>query len=89
MVGGTTSEEDQASATTDGIHVVAETTEEDLACLEVDTTTHGVEDRLCLLVDLLEHEVGVSSLGDGIELHLESLNGEGRVSTVSVSEESK
>ena len=87
VVGGTTSKEDQAPATTDGVDVVGETSEEDFTGLEINTATHGVEDGLSLLVDLLEHEVGISSFGDGVELHLEGLNGEGRVSAVSVSEE--
>ena len=47
--------------------------------LEVDASAHRVEDGLGLLVDLLQHVVGVSGLGDGVEFHLEGLNGERRV----------
>lgn len=75
MVGGTTSKEDQTPATSDGGDIVAKSSKDNLTSLKIDTTTHSVEDGLRLLVDFLEHVVGVSSLGDGVEFHLEGVDG--------------
>lgn len=71
----TASTKDNSPATTDDRQVRAETTQSDDVLVKVDTTTHGVDDRLGLLVDLLLHEVVELALHDLGKLDLEGFDG--------------
>ncbi len=82
MVRGTTGGHDDSSAATNGVEEGSKTTELDLARVKVDTSTHGVDDRLWLLVDLLLHEVVERALHDLGKLHLEGLDGSHRAEAV-------
>ena len=75
VVRGTASNEDDSAATTDGGDVLLETTQSDSLVLNVETTTHSVDDGLGLLENLLLHEVVVTALHDLLELDLDGLNG--------------
>ena len=48
-----------------------DSTEPDRHVVEVDPSSHGVEDRLRLLEDLLQHERVERALHDLLNLHLE------------------
>lgn len=74
VVRGTASDEDDSAATTDGGDVLLETTKVDSLVLEVQTTTHGVDDRLWLLENLLLHKVVELALHDLLELNLDGLD---------------
>jgi hypothetical protein len=75
VVRGTASNEDDPAASPDGGEVLAETTKGDGLVDGVETTTHGVDNRLGLLEDLLLHEVVEAALHDLLELDLKSLDG--------------
>ena len=74
VVRGTASNEDDTAASADGGDVRAETTESDSLVGNVETTTHGVDDGLGLLENLLLHEVVELTLHDLLELELEGLD---------------
>ena len=74
MITSSTSNEDDTSASTDRGDVGAETTQGDSPVLDVQTTTHSVDDGLGLLKDLLLHEVVELALHDLLELKLEGLD---------------
>lgn len=76
--------EEQPPPTPDDRKIRLETTEHDGAAVKVDSTTHGVDDRFGLLVDLLLHKVVVLALHDFGELDLEGLDSsDGREAVVS------
>lgn len=75
VVRGTASNEDDPAAAADCGEVLAEATKGDGLVLDIETTTHGVDNRLGLLEDLLLHEVVEAALHDLLELDLEGLNG--------------
>lgn len=75
MITSTASNEDDTTASSDGCNVRAETTKGDGLVLEIQTTSHGVDNRLGLLENLLLHEVVELALHDLLELELESLDG--------------
>lgn len=75
VVAGTTSNENDSAAATDGWKVRAETAEGNCLVRNVETTTHGVDNRLGLLENLLLHEVVKLALHDLLELKLKSLDG--------------
>jgi hypothetical protein len=75
MVGSTAGDEDDPPASPDGGEVLAETTEGDGLVDSIQTTTHGVDDGLGLLEDLLLHEVVEAALHDLLELNLKRLDG--------------
>ena len=66
--------EDDTATAADDVEVSAETTKGDTMLVDVYTTTHGVDDRLRLLVDLLLHEVIELALHDLRELDLKGLD---------------
>lgn len=86
VVAGTASNEDDAAASADGRDVGAETTQSNGPVSDVETTTHGVDDGLGLLEDLLLHEVVELALHDLLELKLEGLDGSDVGATVSLLE---
>ena len=59
VVAGATGNEEKAAAPADFMHIVLDTSQDDLVGLKVDTTSHGVDHRLRLLKDLLLHERAV------------------------------
>lgn len=75
MVRGTASNEDKPAAAADGGDVLPETTKSDGLVLEVETTTHSVDDGLWLLEDFLLHEVVEATLHDLLQLNLDGLDG--------------
>lgn len=75
VVRSTASNEDQTSAASDGADVLSETTEGDGLLLGVQATTHGVDDGLGLLENLLLHEVVEAALHDLLQLDLDGLDG--------------
>lgn len=75
MVRGTTCGHDDSAATTDCVEKGSKTAKLDLTLVKVDTTTHRVDDRVGLLVDLLLHKVVKGALHDLGQLHLQSLDG--------------
>ena len=74
VVRGTASNEDDPAAAADCGKVLAETTKGDGLVLGIETTTHGVDNRLGLLENLLLHEVVEAALHDLLKLDLQSLN---------------
>jgi hypothetical protein len=74
VVGSTTGNEDDSTATADSADVLAETTEGNTLVGNVQTTTHGVNNGLGLLENLLLHEVVELSLHNLLELELKSLD---------------
>lgn len=66
--------EDDAAAATDGADVGAQATEGDGLIVDVQAATHGVDDGLGLLKNLLLHEVVELALHDLLQLQLEGLN---------------
>ena len=75
MVAGSAGAEDDPTTTPDNVEVGTKATKGDEMLVEVDTTTHGVDDRLGLLVNLLLHEVVELALHDLRELNLEGFDG--------------
>eukprot|EP00128_Syssomonas_multiformis_P013859 Colp12_sorted_trinity150504_noHs@10796 len=75
VVRGTAGNENQATGTTHGVDVLGETTKVNSVVLEVHTTTHRVEHRVGLLIDLLLHEVIELALHDLLELNVKGLDG--------------
>ena len=74
MVTGAAGNEDEPPASADGAHVLFKTTEGDSSVGHVQPTTHGVDDRLRLLKDLLLHEVIELALHNLLELKLDRLD---------------
>lgn len=74
VVRGTTSDEDQTPATPNGADVLPKATKRNGLLLRVQTTTHGVDDGLWLLEDLLLHEVVEAALHNLLELDLDGLD---------------
>lgn len=74
VVRGTASDEDQTPAAPDGADVLPQTTKRYSPVLGVQATTHGVDDGLGLLENLLLHEVVEAALHDLLQLNLQSLN---------------
>ena len=74
VVRGTASNEDNATAATDGVDVAAKTTESNGLVGNVKTTTHGVDDGLGLLENLLLHEVVELALHNLLKLELKRLD---------------
>ena len=72
---GSAGNEDQPSAAADGADILLETAKSDGFVGDIQTTTHGIDDRLGLLEDLLLHEVVELSLHDFLEFQLEGLDG--------------
>lgn len=77
MVAGTTGNENKPATATDDRQVRPEATERDRVGVEVDATTHCVDDGLGLLVDLLLHESVEFPLHDSGDLELENLDAPG------------
>lgn len=75
MVRGSTGDKHDPPAPPDDTEVRLESSEGNGVRVKVDSPTHGVDDRLGLLVDLLLHEVVERSLHDSGELNLERLDG--------------
>lgn len=75
VVRSTASNEDDAAASANGGDVRAETAKGDGLVGNVETTTHGVDDGLGLLENLLLHEVVELALHDLLELELKGLDG--------------
>lgn len=75
VVASTAGDEDDSAATADGGDVRAQATKSDSLVLDVQTTSHGVDDGLGLLEDFLLHEVVELALHDLLELKLKSLDG--------------
>lgn len=75
MVRGTAGNENDTSAATDGGKVSLETTKGDLVVLEVDTTTHGINNGLRLFINFLLHKVVKGTLHDLSQFNLQGLNG--------------
>ena len=74
VVRGTARDKQQSSSPSDDREVRLQSTERDRVGVKVDSTSHGVDDRLGLLVNLLLHKVVELALHDLGELDLESLN---------------
>lgn len=75
VVRGTAGNKNDAAAAADSSNVLAQTTKSDHLVLDIETTTHGVDDRLRLLENLLLHEMVKLALHDLLELQLEGLDG--------------
>lgn len=75
VVTGTTGNEDDAAASSNGRHVRSETTQSNVLVGDVETTSHGVDNRLGLLENLLLHEVVELALHDLLKLKLKGLDG--------------
>ncbi|KAI3475145.1 hypothetical protein L1887_63506 [Cichorium endivia] len=75
VVRGAAGGHDDSAAAADGVEEGGEAAELDLALVKVDAATHGVDDGLGLLVDLLLHKVVEGALHDLCQLHLERLDG--------------
>jgi len=83
VVAGTTSDEQKPPTSPDHRQIGFQSSQSDSPAVKVDSTTHGVDNRLGLFVDLLLHEVVKLALHDLGKFDLESLNGsDGRQSVV-------
>jgi len=70
----TASTEHDAAATAYNVEVRSKTTEHDFVIVKVDTSTHGIHDRLRLFVNLLLHEVIKLALHDRSNFNLQSFD---------------
>jgi hypothetical protein len=75
VVARSTGDEHHASAAAHNGQVGAEATESDLVSVKIDASSHGVDNRLGLLVNLFLHKGVKLALHDGGDLELESLDG--------------
>lgn len=75
VVRGSTGDKEESSTPSNDRQVRLETTESDRVSVKVDSTSHSVDDRFGLLVNLFLHEMVVLTLHDLGELNLESLDG--------------
>lgn len=75
VVARTASNEDDSAASADGVEILAETTKGDNLILNIETTTHGVDNGFGLLEDFLLHEVIELALHDFLQLDLDGLDG--------------
>ncbi len=75
MVTRATRDKQQPPAPPDDRQVRLQPTKGDRPSVEIDSSTHGVDDRLRLLIDFLLHEVVELALHNFRELDLEGLNG--------------
>jgi hypothetical protein len=83
VVTGTTSDKQKSSAPPNDRQVRLQSSQGDNPVIEVDTSTHGVDDRLGLLVNLLLHKVVELTLHDLSKFDLESLDSsDGRESVI-------
>jgi len=74
VVAGPARDEDNTTASANDGEVGAQTAKGDFVRVEVNAATHGVDDRLGLLVDFLLHEVVELALHDLGELEFKGLN---------------
>ena len=74
VVAGTAGDEDDSAASADGGEIGSQTTEGHSLVGVVETATHGVDNGLGLLEDLLLHEVVELALHDLLELQLKGLD---------------
>jgi hypothetical protein len=74
MVTGTTSDEQKPPTSPDHRQIGLQSSQSDSPAVKVDSTTHGVDNRLGLFVDLLLHEVVELSLHDLGKFYLEGLD---------------
>ena len=74
VVAGSAGNEHNAAAAADSRQIGLESSQGNLVSVKVDATTHGVDDRVGLLVDLLLHEVIERSLHDLSQLNLQGLD---------------
>jgi hypothetical protein len=83
VVTGTTSDKQKSSAPPNDRQVRLQSSQGDNPVIEVDTSTHGVDDRLGLLINLLLHKVVELTLHDLSKFDLESLDSsDGRESVI-------
>lgn len=82
VVTGTTSDKQESSAPSDDGQVSLETSEGDASRVKVDSSSHSVDDRFRLFVNLLLHKVVELSLHDLGELDLEGLDSSNRRKSV-------
>lgn len=75
MITSTARNKDDSAAAADGRNVRAETAKGDSLVGGIETTSHGVDDRLGLLENLLLHEVIELALHDLLKLKLQGLDG--------------
>ena len=86
VVTGTTGNEDDTTAATDGRDILTKTTQGDPLVSYVQTTSHGVDNRFGLLEDFLLHEVVELALHDLLQLEFNGLNGADIRSTIVLSQ---
>lgn len=84
MVRGTTGDEDDATAPANRGDILAQTTKSNTLIRNVKTSTHGVDDGLGLLKNLLLHEVIELALHNFLKLKLQSLDGTDRGGSISL-----
>jgi len=73
VIAGTASDENNTSTVSNVSNKVLDTSELNLILLEVNSSSHRVDDSLCLLHNLLHHEMLVSSHIDLSGVDLQSL----------------
>lgn len=78
VVRSSTRNKEKSSTSSDHRQVRLQTTEGDGVGVEVDTTTHSVDDRLWLFVDFLLHEVVILTLHNLGKLNFKRLDGSDR-----------
>ena len=76
------SDEDHSTTSPHNAQVRLQSSEGDRVRIEVDSTSHGVDDRFGLLVDFLLHKVIERSLHDGGQFDLERLDCSNRRYTI-------
>jgi len=86
MVTRSTRDEADPPASSDHVEVRLETSEVDGPSIEVDSSSHGVDDGFGLFVDLLLHEVVELTLHDLGEFDLEGFDGSDRGHAVVLAE---
>jgi hypothetical protein len=86
VVTSSTSDEQQPPTPPDDRQISLQTSEGDGPAVKVDSSSHGVDNRFRLLVDLLLHKVVELTLHDLGQLNLECLDGSDGGKSVVLSE---
>jgi hypothetical protein len=75
VIRGTACNKDDATSAANDLGKATETAKGDLMVFEIDTTTHGVDNRFRLFIDFLLHKVIKGALHDFSKFDFQGLNG--------------
>lgn len=78
--------ENDASGTAHNREIATQASQSDLVVLKIDTTTHSIDDRLRLLVNLFLHEMIKGTFHDLSKFHFQNMDRSGEGFTILASE---